>query len=149
MLKQILSSCSKGQKNIFSEIVHDWYLKNAEFMLVSEKQTCLCDEMHLKKVITKNMVNWDLHQKWCFFVITYFRCILSQRQICIFETSIKFCVLFTNNDLYQKKKFWYLYYRMTKFSGTFPKRLWGYGGETNFSMLVQDFLPIDTTISKC
>jgi hypothetical protein len=31
-----------------------------------------------------------------------------------------------------------------------PERfLKGYGGEKNFSMLVQDSLPIDTTIAKC
>jgi hypothetical protein len=46
---------------------------------------------------------------------------------------------------YFRKKMLDLYYR-TKFSGHFPK---GYGGETNFSMLVQDSLPIDTTIAKC
>jgi hypothetical protein len=33
-------------------------------MLVSKIQTYLSDKMHLKKLLQKNMLNWDLHQKW-------------------------------------------------------------------------------------
>jgi hypothetical protein len=46
---------------------------------------------------------------------------------------------------YFRKKTFYLYHRMMKFSGAFPERLMG---RKKFSMLVQDPLPIDTTIVK-
>jgi hypothetical protein len=49
------------------------------------------------------------------------------------------------NYLRKKNLFWTFTTGWRNFRGRFPK---GYGGETNFSMLVQDSLPVDTTISK-
>jgi hypothetical protein len=48
---------------------------------------------------------------------------------------------------YFRKCFLDYYYSIMKIlGGCFLK---GYGGEKKFSMLVQDSLPIDTTIAKC
>jgi hypothetical protein len=46
----------------------------------------------------------------------------------------------TNHDIFQKKNFGPLLQDDKIFLGRFPE---GYGGESNFSMLVQDSLPID------
>jgi hypothetical protein len=108
-------------------------------MLVSKIQTYVSHKMHLKKVITKNMLNKDLHQKWRVFCNNFFRLRLyfwNQHKILRFLIPVM--TYFRN--------FFYLYYRMTKLSGAFPKRFWE--RKKIFSMLVQDSQPIDTTISK-
>jgi hypothetical protein len=43
----------------------------------------------------------------------------------MFETSIKFCVFWYQSWSISENFFLDLYYRMTKFSGAFPQRLWG------------------------
>jgi hypothetical protein len=94
-------------------------------MLVSKIQTYFCDKMHLKKVNTNKHGKLGLSPKMTgLFVITFFRCILSQRKVCIFETSIKFCIFYTDHDLFQKF-FLDLYYRMMKFSGGVPSKVIG------------------------
>jgi hypothetical protein len=60
-------------------------------MLVSKIQTYLSDKMHLKSYYKKNMLNWDLHQKWRVFVITFFRCSVQ----CTFSIQ----VIFWSQDL--------------------------------------------------
>jgi hypothetical protein len=65
-------------KIFFSEIGHDLYQKTQNFMLISKMQTYLSDKMHLKKVITKNMLNWDLTPKIAgIFGITFYGCIFA------------------------------------------------------------------------
>jgi hypothetical protein len=42
-----------------------------------------------------------LTPKMAFFCNNFFRCMLSLRQLCIFETSIKFCIFYTSYDQFQ------------------------------------------------
>jgi hypothetical protein len=54
-------------------------------------QTCLSDKMHPKRLKWKK--NWDLAiLENDFLILPFFGCILSLRQVYIFEISIKFLI---------------------------------------------------------
>jgi hypothetical protein len=61
-------------------------------MLISKMQTYLSDKMPPKKVKNKkNDKKWDLaNLENSFLILTFFWGILSLRQVCFFEISIKF-----------------------------------------------------------
>ncbi len=62
-------------------------------MLISKKQTCLSDKMPTEKVKIKKRKKWDLAKlENSFLIITFFGGILSLRQVCFFEISIKFLI---------------------------------------------------------
>ncbi len=63
-------------------------------MLISKMQTYLSDKMPIKKVeIEKNDKKWDLaNLENSLLILTFFGAILSQRQVCFFEISLKFAI---------------------------------------------------------
>jgi hypothetical protein len=100
-------------KIFFLEIGHIGFQKIKNFMLISKKQICLSDKMPPKKVkikkrkkmgiskIRKQFFNFNFF--WghfvtktklenSFLILTFFGGILSIRQVCFFEFSIKFLI---------------------------------------------------------
>jgi hypothetical protein len=74
-------------------------------MLISRKQTCLNDKMPPKKVKIKKRKKWNFAKlDYSFLILTFWGGILSQRQVCFFEISIKFSIFYTLYDLFQEKK---------------------------------------------
>jgi hypothetical protein len=80
-------------KIFFLKIGHIGYQKIENFMLNSKKQTCLSDKMAPKKVkIKKRFSNFDKSYFFRFLILTFFGAILSLRQVCFYEFSIKFSI---------------------------------------------------------
>jgi hypothetical protein len=62
-------------------------------MLVSKMQTYLSDKMPPKKIKIKKEKKWDLaNLENSFLILTFLGGILSLRQVCFFEISIKFSI---------------------------------------------------------
>ncbi len=62
-------------------------------MLISKVQTYLSDKMPPKKVKIKKRKKWDLaHLENRFLILTFWGGILSLRQVCFFEISLKFLI---------------------------------------------------------
>jgi hypothetical protein len=78
------------------EIGHIGYQKIKNFMLISKMQTYLSDKMSPKKVIIENEKRLDLAKlENRFLIITFFLGgggILSLRQVCFFEISMKILI---------------------------------------------------------
>ena len=80
-------------KIFFLEIGHIGYQKIENFMLISKMQTYLSDKMPPKKLKLKNDKKWDLaNLENSFLILTFFGGILSLRQVCFFEISLKFWI---------------------------------------------------------
>ncbi len=77
-------------------------------MLVLEKRTCPSDKMPPKQVKIKNRFLILCPILFCFLILTFLGAILSQRQVCIFETSIKFSIFLIPNMTYFKEKHFHL-----------------------------------------
>jgi hypothetical protein len=111
------------------------------YSIAKEKNS---DKTHLKRVITKKITIFGVSPNLACFCNNFFRCILSLRLVCFFQTSIKFWVFFIPIMTYFRKKIFLAYTSgWRNIRGRLPI---GYVGEKNVSMLVQDFLP---TIGKC
>jgi hypothetical protein len=80
-------------KIFFLEIGHIGYQKIENFMLISKMQTYLSDKMPPKKVKIKKRKKWDLaNLENSFLILTFLGGILSLRQVCFFEISLKFSI---------------------------------------------------------
>ncbi len=72
-------------------------------------QTYLGDKMPPKKVKIKKQKKWDLaNLENSFFILTFLGGILSLRQVCFFEISIKFSIFLIPYMTYFKKKNFHL-----------------------------------------
>ncbi len=80
-------------KIIFLETGHMGYQKIKNFMLISKMQTYLGDKMPPKKVkIKKRQKIGTANLEDIFLILTFFGGILSLRQVCFFEISLKFSI---------------------------------------------------------
>ncbi len=80
-------------KFFFLEIGHIGYQKIENLMMISKMQTYLSDKMPPKKFIIEKRKKWDLAKlENSFLIITFLGGILSLRQVCFFEISLKFSI---------------------------------------------------------
>jgi hypothetical protein len=79
-------------------------IKNREFYADFKMQIYHSDEMPPEKVKIKKRKKWDLAKlENSFLILTFWGAILSLRQVCFFEISIKFSIFDTVYDIFKKK----------------------------------------------
>jgi hypothetical protein len=80
-------------KIFFLEIGHIGYKKIDNFMLILKCKLTLVTKCPQKKLKLKNDKKWDLaNLENSFLILTFLGGILSLRQVCFFEISIKFSI---------------------------------------------------------
>jgi hypothetical protein len=110
-----------------------WVVSSLHFDLITQ----ITKKKHAKLGLAPKMVG--------IFGITFLRCTLSLTKVSLY---LKFSVfiLIKQSCLISENFVWTFTTGWRNFGGVSQKVI---GAKKNFSMLVQDSLPIDTTISKC
>jgi hypothetical protein len=91
-LRQKIWKGPSERRNFYFEKGHIGYKKIENFMLVSKKQTSPNDKMPAKKVRIKKPFPNFAKSHFFVFLFNFFGGILSQRQVCFFEITIKFSI---------------------------------------------------------